>query len=233
MDIKVIESSSAGNCYIASDGKTTILLDAGVNFKKIQIAMNFRTTDIKGVLITHSHQDHCKAVRELFARGINIYLSQGTKDEINVNSHRLKIVKSLSKYEIGTLVVMPFDVEHDTAEPMGFWIKSNATGESLLYFTDTYYIKYTFDGVTHIIAECNYTEEAIAQSIKNGVINASLGARIYKSHMSLETLLKTINSMNTSKLQQIYIGHLSNNNSNEKVMLEELQKATGVEIIVC
>ena len=233
MDIRVIESSSAGNCYIVSDGKSTILLDAGVSFKKIQVAMNFRTTDIKGVFVTHSHQDHCKAVKELFTRGINIYLSQGTKDEIGAISHRIKVVKSLSKYDIGSFVVMPFDVEHDTAEPLGFWIKSNETGESLLYFTDTYYIKYSFSGVTHIIAECNYTEEGIANSIKNGIIEPSLGARIYKSHMSLETLLKTLKSMDTSNLQQIYIGHLSNNNSNEKVMLEELQKATGVEVIVC
>ena len=233
MDIRVIESSSAGNCYIVSDGKSTILLDAGVNIKKIQVAMNFRITDIKGVLITHSHQDHCKAVRELLQKGINIYLSQGTKEEIGAISHRIKVVKSLSKYEIGSFVVMPFDVEHDTAEPLGFWIKSKETGESLLYFTDTYYIKYTFNGVTHIIAECNYTEEGIAQSVQNGIINASLAARIYKSHMSLETLLKTIKAMDTSKLQQVYIGHLSNNNSNEKVMLEELQKATGVEVIVC
>ena len=47
MDIRVISSGSAGNCYLIDDGKTALLLDAGIAFSEIQKAMNFDTSHIQ------------------------------------------------------------------------------------------------------------------------------------------------------------------------------------------
>ena len=47
-------------------------------------------------------------------------------------------VKALEEFQLGTFQVLPFDVEHDVPEPLGFLLTSTATGEKLLYFTDTY-----------------------------------------------------------------------------------------------
>ena len=54
-DIKVLASSSAGNCYIISDGITRLLLDAGVKIKDILVACDFNMDTIRGALITHEH----------------------------------------------------------------------------------------------------------------------------------------------------------------------------------
>ena len=55
MNIKFLASGSTGNCYIVNDGNSTIVIDAGIPFKKIQVGVGFNTSQIDGVLISHEH----------------------------------------------------------------------------------------------------------------------------------------------------------------------------------
>lgn len=55
MKIQFVASSSAGNCGIVDDGKTILLLDAGISFKSIQIALDFDFGKVGGVLLSHCH----------------------------------------------------------------------------------------------------------------------------------------------------------------------------------
>ena len=62
MDIKVLASGSSGNCYYVSDGDSPVLIECGLPWKQIQQGINFRTSELAGCLVSHEHQDHCKAV---------------------------------------------------------------------------------------------------------------------------------------------------------------------------
>jgi phosphoribosyl 1,2-cyclic phosphodiesterase len=55
MNIKFLASGSKGNCYIVNDGKSTLIIDAGIPFKKIQIGIGFKMSTVDGVLISHEH----------------------------------------------------------------------------------------------------------------------------------------------------------------------------------
>ena len=233
MDIKVIASGSSGNAYRISDGVTSVLLDAGIPLKTLQKALNFRVRDISGCLITHSHGDHSKAAKDLAKVGINIYTSQGTIEACGLVGHRFKVIKALKEMQIGTFTILPFDVQHDAPESLGFLLTSRATGEKLLYFTDTYYIKYKFSGLTHIMGECNYSLDIVEHSVKQGYIPQALVPRLIKSHMSLEHFLELLKANDLSKVKQIYLLHLSNNNSDAQRFKEEVQKLTGTEVYVC
>ena len=70
MNIKVIASGSSGNCYLISDDKTSLLLDAGISFKQIQIGTNFNISNISGCFVTHRHIDHAKSIKDLNKRGM-------------------------------------------------------------------------------------------------------------------------------------------------------------------
>jgi phosphoribosyl 1,2-cyclic phosphodiesterase len=233
MQIKVLASGSSGNAYIVSDGRTTLLLDAGITLKAIQVGTNFTVRKIAGAFITHSHQDHSKAAKDLARYGVNIYTSRGTIEACGLTGHRLHPVKALQEITVGTFKVLPFDVEHDAPEPLGFLFVSTATGEKLLYFTDTYFVRYRFNGLTHIMAECNYTQDGIDRSIAAGYIPVEMVPRLVKAHMSLEHLLEMLKANDLRQVRQIYLLHLSANNSEEQRMKEEVQRQTGAEVYVC
>lgn len=233
MNITVIASGSSGNSYRIDDGDTSLLLDAGIPIKVIKQALNFRVRDIAGCLITHAHGDHVKAAGDLAKAGVDIYTSKGTIEACRLTGHRVKPVKALKEITIGTFAVLPFDVQHDAPEPLGFLLESRTTGEKLLYFTDTYYIKYKFTGLTHIMGECNYSMDIIKQSVQNGYIPPALVPRLVKSHMSLDHFLDLLRANDLQKVKQIYLLHLSNNNSDAERFKEAVQKLTGTEVYVC
>ena len=54
-----------------------------------------------------------------------------------------------------------------------------------------------------------------------------------KSHMSLEHLVDMLRANDLGRLRQIYLIHLSQNNSNAQQMKEEIQRQTGAEVYVC
>lgn len=233
MNITVIASGSSGNAYRIDDGETSLLLDAGIPLRLIKQALNFRVRDIAGCLITHAHGDHAKAAGDLAKAGVDIYTSKGTLDACRLTGHRMKAVEALKEINIGTFAVLPFDVQHDAPDPLGFLLTSRATGEKLLYFTDTYYIKYRFTGLTHIMGECNYSMDIIEQSVRNGYIPPELVPRLIKSHMSLDHFLDLLRANDLRQVKQIYLLHLSNNNSDAERFMEAVQKLTGTEVYVC
>lgn len=233
MDITVIASGSSGNAYRISDGDTALLLDAGIPLQRIKQALNFRVRDLAGCLVTHAHGDHAKAAGDLSKAGVDVYTSQGTIDACRLAGRRIKPVKALQEVMIGTFAVLPFDVQHDAPEPLGFLLTSRRTGEKLLYFTDTYYLKYRFTGLTHIMGECNYSMDIVEQSVRNGYIPPELVPRLIKSHMSLEHFLDLLKANDLHEVKQIYLLHLSNNNSDAERFREAVQKLTGTEVYVC
>lgn len=118
IDIQVLASGSRGNCYRVTDGSTPLLLECGIPYKEIQKALNFRVSEIAGCLVSHEHQDHCKAIRDIMKAGIDCYMSQGTKDALNIDGHRIYIIKAKQQFRIGTWTILPFETQHDAAEPL-------------------------------------------------------------------------------------------------------------------
>lgn len=233
MEIKVLASGSTGNAYTISDGATTLLLDAGISLKEIKVGTGFKVGQISGALITHEHLDHSKAVKDLAHIGVDIYASQGTMEACGFSGHRFHAVKALVELDIGTFRILPFDVEHDAVEPLGFLLTSMATAEKLVYFTDTYYVRYRFKGLNYIMGECNYTEEGIKRSLEEGSIPLEFIPRLVRSHMSLENFLNFLRANDMTTVRQIWLLHLSENNSEAQRMKEEVQRLTGAEVYVC
>lgn len=232
MKIEVIASGSAGNCYKISNEDTTLLIECGIPYKKIQQALNFKTTDIDGVLVSHEHGDHSKACKDLIKAGVNLYMTKGTKEALKLDSHRVKTFRQWSMYldvEIGSFIIKPFRTIHDAREPVGFIICDSISKEELVFITDTQYSIYSFSP-DYFMLEVNYVREAIN---KNDSLHPDLRARIKKTHMSLETAINLLERSDLSNLKKIYVMHLSDSNSDAKVIKESLQELTGVAVEIC
>lgn len=232
MKIKVIASGSSGNATLINDGKSSLLLDAGVTIKELQRGTGFMLSNIAGCLVTHAHADHSKACKDIAKRGISIYSSQGTFDSLNVIGHRFIPVRSLNEFKVGTFIVRPFDVVHDVAEPLGFLVNSSISGEKLVYFCDTAYVKYSFSGLDYIVAECNHGDRELRESVKSGVINAELAKRITRNHLSLERFIAFLKATDLSFVKEIHVIHLSDNNSNAERFKQEIQRIAGTEVYI-
>lgn len=234
MKVKVLGSSSSGNCYILSTSTGTLLLDAGVPWKDIQKGLCFDLKNVVGCLVTHEHKDHCKAVTEIMKAGINCYMSPCTCDALNLddwacNTHRLGFVQSRKEIEVENFKILPFDTEHDAAEPLGFMVQYRLTGERLLYLTDSYYSKYIFPGLNYIMIECNYIKDTLDANVGSGLIDEGLKRRLLESHFSLEHVKEFLLANDLSQCREIILLHLSDANSDAERMVREIEEVTGIK----
>lgn len=55
MNIKVIGTGSHGNTYLLNAENETLVIDAGIEFRRVKIALGFNIRQISGVVVTHEH----------------------------------------------------------------------------------------------------------------------------------------------------------------------------------
>lgn len=172
--------------------------------------------------------DHLKYATDFALNGIDIYSSAGTFNKLKLKGHRFKTIKALKQFDIGNYTILPFDTQHDAAEPLGFLIQYNPTRERLLYATDTYYIKYKFNKLNYLLLECNYIKNTAKENVENGLINKTRYTRLLESHFSLENVIKFLKSNDLSCAKHIVLCHLSDTNSNQDIMQKRVYEATKV-----
>lgn len=233
LNFEVLGSSSSGNCYLIRTSKETLLLECGVKYKQMIEALNFNLNSVVGCIITHEHGDHSKSINEVIKAGINVYGSAGTFNARSVNnSHRVHIVKAKIQFRVGSFSILPFDIEHDAVEPLGYLIYHPEFGY-FLFATDTYYIKYKFQNLNYIALECNYSKEILEERIRAGKLNPVLKKRLLKSHFSLENVKKFLLANDLSGTKEIMLIHLSSGSSHAKNFKNEVERLTGVPVTIC
>lgn len=227
MILSVLGSNSSGNCYVLHNDKEALILEAGIKFLDVQEVIDFNLSKIVGCLVTHEHGDHSKFVEQYLAKSVDVFTSQGTIDGMKFKKNRKPIaVELLKTFEVGNFKILAFPTEHDTNQPVGFLIKHDDFG-TLLFATDTYYLKYKFGGLTNIMIECNYDIDILNENVDRGKIHYVRKQRTIQSHMSLKTCKDTLLSNDLSKVDNIVLIHLSRENSNEHAFKKEIQGATG------
>lgn len=234
MKLKVIASSSKGNCYILETPTWKLLLDAGVPFREIQKALDFDLRGISGCLVTHEHADHSKAVSDLLKAGIDVWMSYGTMNALELEPrHNLKIVGALQRIYFGSALsgnhIMPFKTEHDTEEPLGFVIRVD--DKSLLYLTDSYYCRHKFVGLDYILVECNYCKDILDKNVEAG-LPEPMKKRLLSSHFELQHVKQFLEATDKQRLKDVVLIHLSDGNSDAARMKWEVEEVTEARVTV-
>lgn len=221
--IRVLATGSSGNCYIVETSDESLILECGINIKSIMEGLNFDLSKVKGCLISHSHSDHSKSVKKILDKSIDVFTGEKTIKELNIESHRLHPVYPKLAFKVGGFTILPFDVQHDV-QCLGYLIYHKETGK-ILFATDTYYLKYKFDGCNYVMIECNYDEDILHQL-------PPWRARIIKSHMSVQTCIETLKTWNLSKCKKILLIHLSHDNGDPVQFQKEILEHTGIETTI-
>jgi phosphoribosyl 1,2-cyclic phosphodiesterase len=233
MVLKCLGSSSAGNGYLLITDTETLIIELGVRFKNFKQALNFDLSKVVGCIVTHAHGDHSCAVRDAVKSGLDVVMSRGTQEYLNIQSHRIKSIAHGKKVKMGNFEVMAFAAEHDCPgkEPLGYLIRHDACGV-ICFITDSYYIPYTFPDVTHFLVEANYCEKILNDRMVCGKIHPAQGIRTKSSHMSIETCKQLLMANDLKKVVNIVLIHLSDGNADAKRFKQEVKDLTRCHVEV-
>ena len=211
-------SGSDKNASVIEYKNTKILIDCGGSFrqlceslKEIDISVN----ELDGVLITHSHSDHIKALPMLLKHtDLKIYSSLGTHEEIydykiDMAAERRVIIAGDTRFYINDILVNPFDTPHDTGGSLGFNFDFN--GKIMTYATDVGHIPVEFkDSVKaneFIFLESNHDVEMLKNSARPYFLKQRILGK--RGHLS-------------NKLSSEFSNYLIKNNGVKKIMLAHL-----------
>ena len=99
-------SGSCGNCSLLTNGRDSVLIDAGVGIrqlKKFFREYGVKTQIIRGILITHDHTDHTKAAGYVSADyGFKVYATNRVHEGMLRNYHTTRKVDAHSQAPFGT-----------------------------------------------------------------------------------------------------------------------------------
>lgn len=221
MKLKVLGSGSKGNCYVIQDNEEALILEAGVSLSAVKQELGFNTSKVAGCLVTHSHGDHSGKAKD-FEQVFELFTHKEVIDEKKLV--RSKEYKSLTAFMAGNFKILPFPLVHDVA-CYGFVISHKKFGK-LLFITDSSDCQYAFPNTNHMLIECNYSHEALIESVKNG-LHKSVAERVKKTHMELRTTEKVISQCGLESLYNIVLIHLSSRNSEPELFHDYIRKNTG------
>lgn len=225
--LKILGSSSKGNCYLLETEKETLILDCGVAYRNISKAIDKEKT-LVGCILSHGHQDHIKAYKKLLSNGTSIYTSNVVKGEIQKDNEEINTFREgngkYKLFKLGGFMILPFDNHHTNNDgtecPCVGYLIYHADIGKVLFATDTYKLDYKFNGVDHILIECNYAESIIAEK-------EDAQERVIKSHMSLENLKEYLKTWNLDNTKDITLLHLSERNGDKELFEKEIEATTG------
>lgn len=231
-------SGSGGNCaYIGhpSNGKRRgegVLIDAGL--PATQILSRLRAIDvdireIRGILITHEHQDHVYGADLLaLAHQVPVYANDETR---RAAKNLRKLPVSVQPFETGVpftagpFYIHPFPISHDAADPVGFTVQTDLYKVGMV--TDLGSLTPSLDQLQRcdlLILESNYdTEMLIHGPYPSHLKNRVLGDRGHLSNSDASVLLKRLLH---PKLRTLFLAHLSQKNN-----LPELAYQTAEETL--
>lgn len=222
-------SGSTGNAYsLISDDGEILLLDCGIHWKKILTIIDFKPSKVVGCLLTHKHNDHMFECEQLLRSGIPIYTNDETADHYETITGEKMIGKAPNiTFAVGEFKVTPFYVPHTTRDNetrqiipcpnYGYLIDHPEV--KMLYATDFEYIPYSFKAqrLNAMILECNHMDIL-------GDDNSGKYEHVLKGHASISTTKRIVEVNRTPMLQNVILCHLSAENANVEVMVEEIKK---------
>lgn len=220
--LQCLSSGSAGNNYILDMNGEKLILELGVPFKETLKNQNFDLSGVVGCLLSHIHGDHSKGIKDALSYGLQVYAPREVCDKYP-KCHR---VNNLKRYQIGGFIVMPLRVPHGACEECFAYHITMPDGQTLLFATDLERFPFSIKGITHLMLECNYSNELILDSLVNGDILRSQS----QNHMEMEECISTVKRLRHGGLQSVILVHLSNGLSDVNMFKERFKSELGIDV---
>lgn len=208
MKLTVVGSGSSGNTIILQNDNEALLIDAGIPVLEVKKTLGFNIKKIKGVLVSHVHSDHSKYAPDYEKSYFPVYKPYESGESIQ---------------HFDKFTVKPFELIHDVP-CYGFYIRHPEMG-SLIYATDTEFVKYKFPNINHILIEANYCSEDLSLDAENK-------EHVISGHMEINTALNFVKNNDNDDLREVVLMHLSQENADPEKFLKMAKSATNKPVYI-
>lgn len=227
-----LASGSKGNAlYVASD-QTKLLIDAGLSFKQLKQrleAIDVDIGEIDGVVITHEHSDHIKGV-EVLAKTLSIpvianHETAKAMAQSMTQLPKFKIFSTGENFYFGNIEFHPFSISHDTADPVGFTltIGERKIGVCADIGVVTSLVKMRLSLCDLLYIESNHEPQMVHASSRPLVYKQRVLGR--EGHLSNDHCAYLLQEIVHSKLEHVFLAHLSQECNLPELALEKARKA--------
>jgi len=223
-DLKVLGSSSSGNCYFLKTNESRILIDAGFSAKQIfarLLDQGENPEDLDALFITHEHSDHAIGVRGISRRlNIPIFANQATSEAIQKklsSQPNWKLFETGDSFRFQDFEVSSFTIPHDAYDPVGFtfvWGGYDLFNprRKLAVLTDLGYLpmgaKKQIRDADILIFESNYEDSLLdADERRPWVTKQRIRSR--HGHLSNKIAAKELSSIENPNWKHLILSHLS------------------------
>ncbi len=119
MRVTVLASGSRGNAALFDDGKTCLLVDAGIPLATLQQRVarsGARRPD--AVIVTHAHGDHHRYAGEIaLHHRVPVWVSEASRRMLALDgAPSVHVFGAREPFRVGTLEVAPLPLPHDAAQ---------------------------------------------------------------------------------------------------------------------
>ena len=242
--IASLNSGSNGNCYYIGNDREAVLIDAGLSCKETEKRMRrlgLSMDRVKGIFISHEHDDHIRGLEVLARRyQLPVYITGNTLQHggLSLEAHLLQTFVPAEPVVIGGLSVLAFSKNHDAIDPHSFVVSGQKADGDIVcigVFTD---IGVVCDNLTRhfklchaAFLEANYDE----QMLENGRYPWPLKNRIRggKGHLSNHQALELFVRHRPAFMSHLLLAHLSQDNNRPELVQALFEKtAAGTHVIV-
>ena len=222
-------SGSQGNATLIEAGKTCLMIDNGFTLQETEKRLDRLSrsaNQITAILVTHEHGDHISGVGPFSRRySTPVWMTHGTFGATRDKKFpTITLFHAHESLQIGDLTLEPFPTPHDAAESCQFVFSWN--GFRFATLTDlgctTPYMQSLLSDLDALLLECNYD----AEMLRNGPYGESLQARIRGSwgHLDNVQAAQFLEQIDSPRLRQVLLGHLSEKNNCPDVVMETLAR---------
>lgn len=236
MDIYPFYSSSSGNATKIVSGQTSILIEAGISYKKLAEA-NGGPLKLDAIFITHSHSDHINGAGIVARKtGAPLYMLKESYDSKQTLFDHCSVnyIKNSDEIVVGDLSVKVFDTRHDRAS-VGFIITEIKTGKRFGYLTDTGAIgkpiKTLLTDCDALLLETDYDEEELEKTAEYDDV---LKERIRSpwGHLGTQQTLDYIKEhIDLEKVAFIILGHISTTTNSPEMVNARINKTIDIKYL--
>ncbi len=223
MKLSLLASGSKGNAVYLESGETRLLIDAGLSAVEIIRRLGMIGVDpstLNAILVSHDHSDHTRGAG-ILARKLKVPLiaSQPTRQAAAALLKKCDAVEfeSGAAFAYRDLLIDPFPITHDAADPVGFVIESS---EGRIGFaTDlgivTRLVTEKLKNCRLLVIEANHDEEMLM----NGPYPWHLKQRIKSrhGHISNNESMQLLEELLHERLEGVFLAHLSETNNDPRL----------------